>query len=219
MIKKYTKIDSLFKRDKNKKLIIGDYTCPEFEYLKDCPWVATEKVDGTNIRVGARFYHTNLNKEGYNLQFDIRGRTDNAQTPLHLMEKLKSTFKGKEELFYEKFKENSNKVVIYGEGYGPKINGGDKYSPEPDFVVFDVRIGDWWMRRTDVEDICNHLGLRVVPLLGEKTLNKWVEYVAQGFKSKWGDFQSEGVVVQPVIALTKRNGDRIITKICSRDYQ
>lgn len=217
-MKKYTKIDSLFKRDQNKKLIIGDYTCLEFQYLRYCQWVATEKVDGTNIRVGAIFNHTNLNKEGYNLEFDIRGRTDNAQTPPHLMEKLKSIFRGKDKLWYEKFKENSNKVVIYGEGYGPKINGGGKYSSKPDFVVFDVRIGDWWMRRTDVEDICSDLGLRVVPLLGEKTLKKWVEYVAQGFKSKWGDFEAEGVVVQPAIPLSKRNGDRIITKICSRDY-
>ena len=205
-MKKYPKIDSLYKRDKNKKLIIGEYTCPEFEYLQDCIWEFTEKVDGTNIRVG-RYY------DGW----DIRGRTDNAQIPPHLMDKLKSIFHGKIEIWRDIFQFQD--VVIYGEGYGPKINGGGKYRSTPDFVVFDIRIGDWWMRRPDVENICQTLGLDVVPLLGAGSLDYWIEHVGRGFDSDWGHFQAEGVVATPEIPLLKRNGDRVITKLCCRDYQ
>lgn len=51
-MKEYHKIQTCFKRDeKTKRIIEGDWTLPEFEYLKDCQWVFTEKVDGTNIRV------------------------------------------------------------------------------------------------------------------------------------------------------------------------
>ena len=45
----YHKIQSVFKRDPNTKfktLLEGEYSIPEFEYLKDNEWVFTEKVDG-----------------------------------------------------------------------------------------------------------------------------------------------------------------------------
>jgi hypothetical protein len=51
----YPKIDGLFKRytegPERNKLIHGNWTRVEYEYLKDCEWIFTEKVDGTNIRV------------------------------------------------------------------------------------------------------------------------------------------------------------------------
>ena len=53
-MKEYHKIYTIFKRNpktKYKTLLEGKYSLPEFEYLKDCIWVFTEKIDGTNIRV------------------------------------------------------------------------------------------------------------------------------------------------------------------------
>ena len=47
----YPKIKSLFKRDEKTFKFTDEYSCPEFELLKGLRWVATEKVDGTNIRV------------------------------------------------------------------------------------------------------------------------------------------------------------------------
>lgn len=46
-MKEYHKIQTVFKRDmatKHKTLLIGDYSLPEFEYLKDNTWVFTEKA-------------------------------------------------------------------------------------------------------------------------------------------------------------------------------
>ena len=42
--------------------------------------------------------------------------------------------------------------------------------------------------------------------------------VSKGFKSSFGDFEAEGLVATPKVPLRKRNGDRIITKLCCRDY-
>jgi len=53
-MKEYHKIQTVFKRNpknKLKTLLHGNYSIPEFEYLKDNEWVFTEKVNGTNIRV------------------------------------------------------------------------------------------------------------------------------------------------------------------------
>jgi len=65
----YHKIESVYKRDpetKYKNFLEGDFTRPEFEFLKDNKWVATEKVDGTNIRV---YYDSDVT---------FMGRTDKA---------------------------------------------------------------------------------------------------------------------------------------------
>ena len=46
-MKEYHKINTIFKRDmtsKSKNLIIGEYSTPEFEYLKDNIWIFTEKI-------------------------------------------------------------------------------------------------------------------------------------------------------------------------------
>lgn len=39
----YQKINTLFMRDENNIIIPDMFTCPEFEYLKDLKWEATEK--------------------------------------------------------------------------------------------------------------------------------------------------------------------------------
>ena len=74
----YHKIQTVFKRDpetKYKTLLDGEYSLPEFEYLKNNLWIATEKVDGTNIRV------ISLPDGGT----QIRGRTERAQIPITLL--------------------------------------------------------------------------------------------------------------------------------------
>ena len=79
-MKEYHKIQTVFKRDpetKYKTLVDGNWALPEFEYLKDNLWEFTEKVDGTNIRI-------QLDIEG--LYF--RGKTDKAQIPPFLLDKL-----------------------------------------------------------------------------------------------------------------------------------
>ena len=79
----YVKIPNIYKREEygNNKLIEGEYATPELEYLANIPWVWTEKVDGTNIRV---------QWDGHSVTFG--GRTDKAQIPAHLVNKLNELF-------------------------------------------------------------------------------------------------------------------------------
>ena len=196
-MEKYHKIQTVFKRNpKNKTLIFGDYTLPEFEYLKNNLWVFTEKVDGTNIRVM-------FANDGDMVEF--RGKTDRAQLPSKLAKTFKSNF--------------SNGVCLYGEGYGAKIQkGGGNYRQDQDFVLFDVKIGALWLRRKDVEDIGHQFKLDVVPIIGTGTLPDMVEKTQAGFSSAWGNFIAAGIVARPLIELKTRNGHRLITKIKHKDF-
>lgn len=207
----YHKIQTLFKRDENtKKIIEGDWTFPEFELLKDVTWVFTEKVDGTNIRVMW---------DGANVTFG--GKTDNAQIPVKLLYALQELFEGtaKKKLLSDVFQslEGVN-VCLYGEGYGAGIQSGGTYRQDQSFVLFDVKINNTWLKREDVLDIGSKLGVQVVPIIGEGTLQDAIAQVRSGFKSQWGDFIAEGIVARPKVELRTRMGDRIIAKIKHKDF-
>lgn len=211
-MKKYHKIQTIFKRDmENKgKIIEGEFSLPEIEYLKDNDWVFTEKVDGTNIRIMWN---------GENVVFG--GKTDNAQIPIFLLYKLQELFEGtaKKKLFKDVFGEEGQ-VCLYGEGYGNKIQKvGKRYNPEGvDFILFDVKIGDWWLGRENVEDIANKFNIKVVPIIGEGTINDMVKLCQKGFKSKLADLTAEGIVAKPKEELFNRKGERIIIKLKHKDF-
>lgn len=213
-MREYHKIQTCFKRDEATKHIVeGAWTWPEFEYLKDNIWVFTEKVDGTNIRVMW---------DGVNVTFG--GKTDNASLPVFLLYKLQELFEGiaKKQIFQKVFFQDvePQPVCLYGEGYGAKIQkGGGNYIPDGvDFILFDVKIGDWWLQREDVEEIGKQFGIKVVPIIGEGTLTDAINLTRKGITSQWGDFTAEGIVARPKIELKTRRGDRIITKIKHRDF-
>lgn len=209
-MKKYHKIQTVFLRDpetKFKTLIDGQFSLPEFEYLKNNTWVFTEKVDGTNIRV--MFKNKNIT---------FGGKTDHARIPVTLVNKLNDIFLPLEDKFIEIF--NDAEVCLYGEGYGAKIQkGGSNYRNDQSFVLFDIKVGQWWLQRDDVADIANKLELDIVPILGEGTLLEMVEMTKAGFNSTWGDFKAEGIVARPKTELVARDGKRLITKIKQKDFK
>lgn len=207
-MKEYPKIQSIFKRDeKTHKFIEEEWALPEFEYLKDNLWEATEKIDGTNIRV---------NWDAFSREVRFGGRTDNAQVPTLLLAKLQELFP--KEKFVREYPEMS--MTLYGEGYGAKIQkGGGNYIPGGcDFALFDVFIDGWWLYRENIEDIAHKLGIKCVPIVGHTTLGGAIEYIKQGIHSQYGDFLAEGIVLKPSVALTNRKGERIITKLKHKDF-
>ena len=214
-MREYHKIQTVFLRDpatKHKTLLEGRFAEPEFAYLARNEWVFTEKVDGTNIRVMVRPPLTS--DSNYELSFG--GKTDDAQIPATLVKRLQERFGPQLERMVGMFPEGA---CLYGEGYGAKIQkGGGNYRRDQDFVLFDVKVGDWWLRRDAIEDIADKLGLDTVPILCSGTLQDMVGIARAGFNSAWGAFQAEGIVARPATELRARNGGRIITKIKTRDF-
>jgi hypothetical protein len=205
----YHKINSIFKRDMEapgKPFIMDSFSVPEFEYLQYNEWEFTEKVDGTNIRVLWEW-------EIEELRFG--GRTDKSQIPADLVSALHRAFD------VDKIKEKfpGVDVIFYGEGYGGKIQKGSGHDGPESFVLFDVRIGNWWLQREDVDGVGEALGLDVVPVIGRGTLISGITKVISVLKSTYGDFEAEGLIARPVMELKSRNGSRIITKIKGCDFK
>lgn len=187
---------------------MGAWTDPVFDYLRNNQWVFTEKVDGTNVRVG-------WDKDAKKV--NLGGRTDAAQMPTTLMSKLNDLFP------IEKFSGlyGDCSMTLYGEGYGEKIQkgGGNYIKDGQGFVLFDVMIRDMWLERHNIEDIANKLGISTVPDIGSGTPLDAVDLCKNGFRSQWGDFAAEGIVLRPETELKTRRGDRIITKVKCRDFK
>ena len=207
----YHKIQTVYLRDpdtKFKTLLEGQFTIPEFEYLKDNTWTFNEKIDGTNIRIIWN---------GETVSFG--GRTDNAQIPAFLLTRLQELFTV--EKLKTVFPDPNTNAVLYGEGYGNRIQKiGKLYLDDTnDFILFDVKVGDVWLERSNVEDVAEKLSIDVAPILGEGSLLEGIEMTRKGFLSKRGNLTAEGLIMRPKIELFTRKGYRIITKIKHKDFR
>lgn len=215
-MKKYHKIENIFQRELtgSKKLLDGVYNDSTVEYLKDCCWVATEKVDGTNIRV----YW-----DGHNITFG--GRTEKSKIPSHLLDKLNEMFLNPEteQVFEQMFGEKE--VILFGEGYGRNIQKvGNLYRDDVGFILFDIWVGGidsgMYLARKNIELIGESLGLEVVPIVKTGNLPELVTYVKSKPLSALSDKVSmEGVVAKPAMEIRDRSGKRLIVKIKVCDFE
>lgn len=202
----YHKIETLLNRDPETFMVTKwDWRTPEFAYLAESEWLWTEKVDGTNIRVMW---------DGNTVRF--AGKSDNAQIHAGLFAVLTGALPdwALDDVF------GADGGCLYGEGYGAKIQkGGGNYKTDgQDLVLFDVKVGDWWLKRKDVEDVAGRLGVKVVPVIDHGPLVGAVNLAQRGFQSDWGAFDAEGLVVRPAVPLCARDGSRVIGKIKARDF-
>ncbi len=202
----YPKINTVFKRDDKNRIIVGQYSQPEFAYLRNNEWLWTEKVDGTNIR---------LHWDGEKVT--IGGRTDNANLPQQLVTNLQPLVT--DTALWASVFPDSPDVTVYGEGYGAKIQSGGYYRPDQQLIVFDVRVGRWWLRYGDVEKVAKDLGLETVPFYMIDTLETATTMTANGaLKSDWPNAPIEGLVGIPLVGLHDRTGQRIMAKLKVKDF-
>lgn len=66
-----------------------------------------------------------------------------------------------------------DEVCLYGEGYGKEIQKGGNYMPDrAGFILFDIKIGLWWLGREDIEEIAEDFNVPAVPILGVRKLEE-----------------------------------------------
>lgn len=211
---KYTKIDTPFKRDMDgtKKLIEGDFRSEAVDYLSRNQWFFSEKVDGCCL---------GIYWDGYRVNY--QGRTERANIPTHLMNRLIEIFgtNEAEEMFEQMFGEKE--VVLFGEGYGAKIQkGGGNYIPDGcDFILFDVYIpsSDTWLQWNDIMSVANAFNIKHVPLVMTGTIQDAIDYVKTKPVSRINhNHEMEGLVGKPLVDFYDRNHKRVMVKIKARDF-
>jgi len=248
---KYPKIHTLFNRNpKTFKVIETEIRYPEFANVKN--WFATEKVDGTNIRV--------IFTKGERIVpfVTFAGKTDKAQIPEFLLRYLQKTFTIEENEYLpassfftpnkqlrkafseEKFPELGDMewcVILYGEGYGAKIQKGGNYRPDDvSFRLFDVwvtdndrdnnLVGGWWLEPENIEDIATKLGIDTIPpIVGLTTIEELIQFVKNkptSIVAREDDgnvnYPMEGIVAKSSPLMLRRNGERVMFKLKQKDF-
>lgn len=211
-MEKYHKIKTVHLRDESTHKLTDNFRDETVKYLKDNEWVFTEKIDGTNIRVVWDGHRVSL-----------FGRSDNAQIPKPLTIRLNELFIGEEneQMFEQKF--NEMNVILFGEGYGHKIQSGGTYDDlrdKQDFILFDVKINNIYLDRDGVNNIANYFSIKSVPIIDDiKTIGEAIKYIKTNPQSYIGMKDMEGVVGIPLLRLNNFKGERVIVKIKYKDYK
>lgn len=235
----YQKINTIFKRDANNIIMPYDeFSIPELEWLRNCKFDATEKIDGTSVRIEVT---PTISDDGSLITFEVsyKGKTDNADMPKHLDAFLKETYPEEKVLKSLGLPKIVTKEVmdeqgwisfedipmytIYGEGYGVKIQKGGNYIKDGvGFIVFDVKVDNMYLLRPNMEVVARMLGAPVVPYMGQFTIDEAIDFVRKGFKSTIAenpDYDAEGLVLKTPSGLMTRRGERIIFKIKTCDFR
>ena len=205
---KYEKIQTLWKRDADNKYCImpGQYSKEEFSNIRE--WYATEKIDGMNIRI--------ILTKG-----DLRyaGRTDEAVLPDELLNWLISNLHlPKMQIVFDMDK--AKEVILYGEGYGPKIQKGGLYRDDQSFILFDILIDGMWLEGLYVSLLAKELGIDRAPVLRAGTIANLTDIIIEKQMSQIDGATRpiEGIVCRTRPLLLDRFGNRIVWKLKIKDY-
>lgn len=245
----YQKINTIFMRDaKNVIMPYEPFVEPEFEYLRGLKWRAEEKIDGTNMRIEVTkeevldYTMDPSVLKGVKFNIRIAGKTDNAQIPKNLLKHMQEKYTNKKILGALGLKEfipvsewksmynwdDYSKIptiyTIYGEGYGEGIQSGGWYiKGGNEFIVFDVKVNDIYLKTEARDEIATKLGAPIVPFKGYFTLDEAIDYVRNGFRSVVAESpevkMAEGLVLRTDLGLRNRMGNRLIVKIKYEDFQ
>lgn len=213
----YPKIDTLYRRLNNFNVNVFNFTRKEFSIISE--WTLTEKIDGTNIRIG-------LNPDG---TIELGGKTDNAQIPASLVTFFNELDK---DAIHNAFKQdeegNYPNVTIFGEGYGPKIQNGGKYRDDASIIVFDVVVdGIWWLSRDNVHDVACKIGLDSVPMIynnimwyprSESDLHDIIDNSIVAYWNNKDPIRPEGIVARPDPMVYYADGRPIMWKLKFSDF-
>lgn len=245
----YQKINTIFMRDaKNVIMPYGSFTEPEFEYLRGLKWRGEEKIDGTNMRIEVTkvpiwdggIEGSTINGVKFNVR--IAGKTDNAQIPKNLLKHMQEKYPDEKVLAalglkkfipidewelehnWLTYEQIPNIYTIYGEGYGEGIQSGGWYiKGGNEFIVFDVKVNDIYLKTDARDEIATKLGAPIVPLIGYFTLDEAIDFVRKGFRSVIAENpeekMAEGLVLRTDLGLRNRMGKRLIVKVKYEDFQ
>ena len=175
---------------------------------------ATEKVHGTSA-------HVSWNPDQQRVVYFSGGAS---------AENFRALFdEAFEERFMKLVDQNGKgvEVVVYGEAYGGKMQGMKlTYGNELRFIVFEVRIGCYWLSFDKVREIAKDLGLEVVPgKVIPATEEALTEYrnspsevaVLRGCQDNADRFGNkpplrEGIVIRPLVEMRTNDNSRVMAK-------
>ena len=173
--------------------------------FKEC--YAMEKIHGTSA---------NISYNNKTLHFFSGGEKHERFIALFNREEIKAKI---EQLGVEK-------IVIFGEAYGGSQQGmRDTYGDQLKFVAFEVKIGTNWLAVPQAEEIVKSLGLefihyKKIPATLYNIDTERDTNSVQAMRNGLGiGKKREGIVLRPLVEVTKNNGERIIAKHKTENFR
>lgn len=215
----YHKIRNLFKRDPNTHKLLDEMVCPEIDNNRY--WVGTEKLDGMNIRVTIE-RNIVVSAVGPFHRIMVGGKTENATMQDSWIEHVLGYFAVPKLITLpEELWDSNDRLVIYGELCGPKINGNPHRLDHLKFAMFDVE-GKRFLPPDLVARIALHFNVPTPRVLFHREgLAHIIAEYRFGLKNQMvpGEYL-EGVVLRPFYGdLFDRFGNRLIFKLKLRDLR
>lgn len=202
----YQKIETLYKFDNVTKTYRKEFFNPYVDYLKDNEWIASEKIDGTNVQV---------EYDGHRVAF--HGRTERTNFPKEVLAALTEKFADSEVVFEQMF--GDKPVIMFMECYGGKIQGG-LYGGEERLIGFDVMVNGTYLDKLIIKEIFDKFGVETVEFFKVSGIDEALKIVSSNPLSphcKKGTTRQEGLVCVPAVRIYDHQGKRIIVKIKERD--
>lgn len=170
---------------------------------------ALEKIHGSSSHIEFK-QHPN-NRNDWEIKFFSGGESHERFVSIFNQDELLNKFKS--------ISFNAEKVTIFGEVYGGKCQGmSATYGKELKFIAFDVCVNDKWLDIPMAESIVKTLGLDFVPYkkiqttLTEIDAERDYPSIVAINNGCGNDKIREGIVLRPLIELTRNNGERICAK-------
>jgi hypothetical protein len=162
---------------------------------------ALEKIHGTSAHISWRDGQIKYSSGGEKFERFI-ALFDSEKLAIHFMERF-----------------GPQRVVIYGEAYGGKLQGmRDTYGGDLKFVVFDIAVGDVWLDVPSAEMVAREFGLEFVSYV-KTTTDVEALNVARDQPSVQAQRNGivepkirEGVVLRPLFECSMADGTRVIAK-------
>lgn len=247
----YPKINTCFQRNLDREsplyncIVPDKFTQSEFELFSKhgIKWEATEKVDGecTSIHLIPDKKQVEYPPGEWtwmqDYKVEVHGKSDTSQMRIdevEMLQRIGDKTKLVKAFSREVVPEEGPRVpfvqgpdvecIIFGETYGKGMQkAGNRYCKDKlKFICFDIRVGDLWLERDAVEDICKKLDIDTVPYLGEMSIQEAIDAVKKGFPSQVSEdptLEAEGIVLRAPLGLLTRRGERLITKIKVKDFR
>lgn len=161
---------------------------------------AMEKIHGTSAHISWRDGNLHLSPGGVSIKIF---------EPIFNLEELRSRFLAL----------GHAQVTIFGEAYGgPCQKMRETYGNALRFVAFEAKVGDYWLDVPNAESVALKLGLEFVhyervPATIEALNDRRDMDSVQAIRNGCGPGRKrEGIVIRPLLELTRNNGERVIAK-------
>jgi RNA ligase (TIGR02306 family) len=182
--------------------------------------IATEKVHGTNARVG---YVWHTDDEQPTIMAGSRTlRRKEPEDPNTMVANtywFPHTLPGVKHLLKELQSQGYKQVILYGEVYGQSIQAYSYGERKINFRAFDLMLEGKYVDYTTFKSLCDRHQVEQVPLVYEGAFSlDVIKFHSDGDSLVGGNHGREGVVVKPIVERDHPKSGRVILKYIGDRY-